>query len=181
MTIYYKKINLNIHQSTFELDNLKGNKLFEYGNNIGYFEIVDNEYLNSIFGNVFKIPPIKTFLVQAKSQIRPHKDNGSHSCLNYYIKPQGFVTNFWLPKENAKRLTDKRFNSATNKYEDVELGYDRNDLILVDTFTANENDTYLLNIGEIHSVEGVKKEEPRTMIQFQWDLKMDELVEKLEL
>ena len=101
--------------------------------------------------------------------------------MNYYIKPQGFVTNFWLPKENANRLTDKRFNSATNKYEDVELGYDRNDLILVDTFTANENDTYLLNIGEIHSVEGVKKEEPRTMIQFQWDLKMDELIEKLEL
>jgi hypothetical protein len=181
MTIYYKKVNLNIHQDTFDLDKIKGNKLFEYGNNIGFFKIVDNEYLNNIFSTAFKIPPVKTFLVQAKSQLRPHRDSGSHSCLNYYIKPQGFVTNFWLPKENAKRLTDKRFDVTTNKYVEVELGYNKNDLILVDTFTANKNDAYLLNIGEIHSVEGSIKKEPRTMIQFQWNLNMGELMKKLEL
>jgi hypothetical protein len=181
MTIYYKKINLNIPLQTFDLLKLKGNKLFEYGNNIGYFQIVDNTYLDSIFGNVFKIPPVKTFLVQAKARLRPHRDNGVSSCINYYIEPQGFVTNFWEPKENARRLTDEKFNSVTNKFEKVTLGYEKDDLILVDTFTANANEAYLLNIGKIHSIDGVKQEEPRTMLQFQWDISLEEMIERLEV
>ena len=180
MTIYHKKINLNIDRLDIDLNKLKGKKLTEYSNNIGYFKILDTDYLNSIFKNTFKIPPVEIFLVQAKSQITPHRDYRVVSCMNYYIKPEGYTTNFWIPKENARKIRGFRIDRQ-NKYEIVELSYEKDDLILVDTFTAKENDAYLLNIGEVHSVEGGKKASPRTLIQFQWNLTIDELIDKLEL
>ena len=177
MTTYYKKVNLNINHYDFEIDEIIGDKLFEYKDNLGYFQIKDDR-INKIFSNVFKIQPKQTFLVQAKSEINPHKDRGVHSCLNYYLRPGEFTTNFWIKKENVSPLgKDVYFNKTTNKYEP---GFDKNDLILVDSFTAHKNDTCILNIGEIHSVDGPKKEEPRTLIQFQWHMKIDELLSRLE-
>jgi hypothetical protein len=182
MTIYHKKINLNIDHIDIDLNKLKGDKLVEYSNNIGYFKILDNDYLDSIFGDAFKISPLEVYLVQAKSQITPHRDYRVVSCMNFYIKPQGYTTNFWIPKENARRVRGLRMdNRDKSKYEIVELSYHRDDLILVDTFTAKENEAYLLNIGEIHSVDGNKSTEPRILIQFQWNMSMDELIEKLDL
>ena len=180
MTIYHKKINLNIDHLDIDLNKLKGNKLMEYSNNIGHFKILDTDYLNGIFKNAFKIPPLEIFLVQAKSQISPHRDYRVVSCMNYYIKPEGYATNFWIPKPNARKIRGFRVDRQ-NKYEIVDLSYEKNDLLLVDTFTAKENDAYLLNIGEVHSVEGDKKANPRTLIQFQWNMTIDELIDKLEV
>jgi hypothetical protein len=187
MTIYYKKLELDIDHSAFDIDKLKGSKLFEYGNNLGYFNIPDKSYIDNIFKPFFKIPPVHTWLVQAKAELIPHVDNGVFSCLNYYIKPQNLVTKFWKPIENARRQKGLRKNSVNNSYEIIELAYVKEDLILVDTFTANANEAYLLNIGEIHSVERPNDSDettrfdfPRTMISFQWDLKIDDLIKKLE-
>jgi hypothetical protein len=185
MTTYYKKIEIDIDHSVFDVTKLKGDKLFEYGNNIGYFHIPNEDYINHIFKHMFKIPPTSTRLVQAKFELIPHIDNGSCSCLNYYILPQNMVTNFWKPKENAKKIKQARVDIVTKKVEIIELSYKKEDLILVDSFTAKANEAYLLNIEEIHSVENIDKNNtdkldyPRTLIQFQWDLKMDELIEKL--
>jgi len=186
MTTYYKKLDLDIDHLGFDITKLKGIKLTEYGNNIGYFSIPDQNYINNIFNPFFKIPPVTTRLVQAKFDLIPHVDNGACSCLNYYILPHNMVTNFWKPKENAKKIKVPRIDAVTKKLELIELSYVKEDLILVDSFKANPNEAYLLNIGEIHSVETVGQTNtnplnyPRTMIQFQWNLKMDELMEKLE-
>jgi hypothetical protein len=59
------------------------------------------------------------------------------------------------------------------------LGYVRADLTLVDTFTAIENEAYFLNTSEIHSVDGRLHNAKRTILQFQWDIPMDNLIEKL--
>jgi hypothetical protein len=186
MTIYYKKINLDIDHSLFNVEKLKGSKLFEYGNNLGYFSIPAENAINDIFNPLFKIPPVHTWLVQAKGLLIPHVDKGANSCLNYYIRPQNLVTKFWKPIENARREKGIRKNAITNSYEIVELAFVREDLTLMDTFTANENEAYILNIGEVHSVERQDGSTeigpfsfPRTMIQFQWYLTMDELMEKL--
>jgi hypothetical protein len=182
MTIYHKKINLNINHIDIDLNKLKGDKLVEYSSNLGYFKILDNDYLDSIFIDAFKIPPKEVFLMQANSQVSPHRDYRSVSCMNFYVKPQGYTTNFWIPKENARKIRGLRIDkSDKTKYEIIELRYHRDDLILADTFTAKENEAYLLNIGEIHSVDGAKSAEPRISIQFQWNMTIDELIEKLDL
>ena len=186
MTTYYKKIELDVDHSVFNIDKLKGDKLFEYGDNIGYFNIPDESYIHSIFSPLFKIPPLAIWLVQARAELIPHIDNGSTSCLNYYIRPNNLITKFWKPMENARKIKGLRKNAITKSYEVVELSYVKEDLILADTFTAGENEAYLLNTGEIHSVErpegNTQKgrfEFPRTMIQLQWNLDMDDLIEQL--
>lgn len=182
MTIYHKKINLNIDYIDIDLNKLKGNKLVEYSSSLGYFKILDHDYLNSIFRDAFKIPPQEVFLMQANSKINPHRDYRTVSCMNFYVKPQGYATNFWIPKENARKIRGLRIDkSDKSKYEIIELRYHRDDLILADTFTAQENEAYLLNTGEIHSVDGDKSTEPRIAIQFQWNMTIDELIAKLDL
>jgi len=184
MTIYYKKIDLPINHADFNIDEIRGEKLFEYGNNIGYFNLTNNA-IKEIFDPLFKVPPTTIRMVQAKAELDPHVDNGAYSCLNYYINPQNLTTKFWKPIENARRKKGIRFNQLTGTNEEVELAYIKEDLILVDSFAANKNDFYLMNIGEIHSVErdtplsSRKLPTPRTMIQFQWGLKMDELLHVL--
>jgi hypothetical protein len=178
MTTYYKKVNLNIGQD-LDLDKLKGQPLFDYGRTAWFFQIAELIYLNNIFEPVFKIPPTNTYLIQATAQLRPHRDDHNLTSMNYYIKPQGLVTNFWQPKENARRIKQIKYNSYNSEYETVELGYVRDDLILVDTFTATENEVYLLDTREIHSVDGSLHNAKRTILQFQWDIPMDDLIEKL--
>ena len=183
MTTYYKKVNLNIGQD-LDLDKLKGQMLFEYGYTpYGYtfvmFQIADLTYLNNIFASVFKIPPKYIHLVQVNAQIRPHIDDHTLTSMNYYIKPHGLATNFWQPKENARRLSQVKYNYGSSQYEATTLGYVRADLILVDTFTATENEAYFLNTREIHSVDGPLHNAKRTILQFQWDIPMDNLIEKL--
>jgi hypothetical protein len=182
MTIYHKKINLNIDYIDIDLNKLKGNKLVEYSSNLGYFKILDTDYLDSIFRDAFKIPPQEVFLMQANSKINPHRDYRTVSCMNFYVKPQGYTTNFWIPKENARKIRGLRIDkSDKSNYEIIELRYHRDDLILADTFTAQENEAYFLNTGEIHSVDGDKSTEPRIAIQFQWNMTIDELIGKLDL
>jgi len=182
MTIYHKKINLNINYIDIDLNKLRGNKLVEYSSNLVYFKILDTDYLDSIFRDAFKIPPQEVFLMQSNSKIAPHKDYRTVSCMNFYVKPQGYTTNFWIPKENYRKIRGLRIDkNDKSKYEIIELRYHRDDLILADTFTAQENEAYLLNTGEIHSVDGDKSTEPRIAIQFQWNMTIDELIEKLDL
>lgn len=178
MTIYFKKINLNIDNHNLDIRKLKGNKLFDYGA-ICYYDILDDEYYNDIFSGVFIVPPVKRFYVEAKDKLNPHRDNGAISCLNLYIGPQNYTTNFWEEKENARRISGHRYDPVTNKYTEVNLAYVRDDLNLVDSFTAQNNEAYLLNIGEIHSVDGDRQLLPRVMLQFQWNMTIEEMIEQL--
>lgn len=114
MTIYFKKINLSTDIPELDSSKLKGTKLFDYGA-ICYYDILDNEYYSSIFSNVFAIPPVKKFYVEARNSLNSHRDNGSISCLNLYIKPQGYVTSFWEAKENARRMKGQRYDHVTDR------------------------------------------------------------------
>lgn len=182
MTTYYKKLNLNINHLPIDIKKLKGELTFGYGDTLSYYHILDKEYLNSIFKNVFITPPRTIFFVESIIGVGPHQDAGIIGCLNYYITPNNFTTKFWLPKENARRRKGLRFNPITNKQEEVLLGYVKDDLILVDSFLAKDNEAYVFNNGEIHSVEAVnhiERTSSRTMVQFQWgnNVSVDKIME----
>lgn len=173
MTIYYKKINLPIdHSCIDDIEGLKDKLLIEYSKNLGYFTLKDVDIVKNTFFPFFKVHPKTIRLVQSKFYITPHVDNGFFCCLNYYIRPQNQTTRFWKPKENAVRVKGSKFNATTNSYEQIELAYARKDLDLVDSFNAEVNDIYFLNVGEVHSVgypENKAMPSPRTFIQFHWD------------
>jgi hypothetical protein len=175
MTIYFKKTTLDIDHSKICLD--KGKKLYHYSD-IYYYDIKDKSYLNSLF----LVPPTKMFIVLATSQLPPHIDAGpARGCLNYYIQPQLFKTIFWKPNENAKKIYHRRYCEEINDYKEIEIGYDPLGLTMVDSFVAETNDAYFLNIGQIHSVEFINKDDkpiPRIILQFQWDATLEEILEQ---
>jgi hypothetical protein len=179
MTVYFKKIDSSILPlPPLDPDSIKGEMKFHYGHP-RYFEIIDQAYLESLT-RVFKIPPVHYFLVEGHGHLLPHYDNGQDSCLNFYIRPGGYTTSFWKPKENAKKRVSSRYDAATDTTREVAIGYHYEDLILIDQFQAQDGEAYFLNIAEIHSVEGAAPEKPRAFIQLQWDMTMDELLTALD-
>ena len=177
--IYFKKIT-NLSLPVADPDAIKGELLFHYGNS-RYYEIIDKSYRDTI-ATAFPVAPKKIFLAELIGPLRPHIDNGISCSLNYYLNPNGYITNFWDPIKNAKRLKSKRYDKATDSYSDVELGYKQDDLVLRYSFTAEAGDIYLLNNSKVHSVTHheitFSPRDIRLFIQCQWnnDINIDELL-----
>ena len=178
MTTYYKKLDAGFLPPPADPDKIKGELAFHYGY-IKYYKITDREYLKSLHYS-FKIPPTGIFLSEGHGPLEPHFDNGQRASINYYMRTGGYTTSFWVPQENAKKRISKRYDHATNSYVDGKLGYMRENLIFADSFVAKDGEAYVLNVEQIHSVEGEKPTLPRAFIQMQWDFSMDELLEKLD-
>ncbi len=177
--MYFKKVDLKISADAIDVFKLKGEHRCSFPG-IKHFEILDRTYFDSIFNFNFNILPINIFFVHIHSPLGPHTDYEQFACLNYYINSSDAKTCFWEPKENAVRVTNDRYDVSTNTVEKVEQLYKYKDLIMVDSFVANNNDSYFLNISKIHSVEFTKPV-ARTAIQFQWDnsISYEELINKL--
>ena len=90
----------------------------------------------------------------------PHRDHGGFVCINYYLETDGGATKFWTAKPGA-RATKARGQYTANKYQ-IE------DLTEECKFVAIPNSCYLLNIGEVHTVE-VKKGLVRKIMQLTFD------------
>jgi hypothetical protein len=179
MTTYYKKLDAGFLPPTIDTNEIKDHLLFHYGY-ARYYKISNKDYLKSL-SDSFKISPKRIYLSEGHGPLLPHIDNGQRSCINYYMHTGNYTTSFWIPRENAKRRKSSRYCANTNSYKEVELRYLHEDLILVDSFIAKDGEAYILNIEQIHSVEGKKPELPRSFIQFQWDFSMDELLEILNI
>jgi hypothetical protein len=181
MKTYFKKLDSAMMPPPVDPDSIKGDLIFHYGN-IRYFAVTDQSYVAAI-NQSFKIPPTQIFLVEGHGELNAHRDNGVHSCINYYLRPGGYKTSFWEPIENARRIKAKKYDKKTDTYIDVELAYVPEDIVLMDSFVAEDNDLYLLNIGEVHSVTGEKPKKPRAMVQLQWhhSTTVEDLIEKLKI
>jgi len=179
MTTYFKKIT-SLSLPTADPDAVKGELLMHYGYS-RYYKVADNSFHDAV-SNSFIVPPKEIFLVEAIGPLRCHRDNGVTSCLNYYLRPSGYITEFWEPIENARRLGAKRYDKTTDTYKDVLLGYERDDCILKDSFVAEAGDVYILDISKVHSVTHPSApNDPRSFIQCQWKVSIDELLKMLEI
>lgn len=62
------------------------------------------------------------------------------------------------------------------------LGYERDDCILKDSFVAEAGDVYILDISKVHSVtHHDSPNDPRSFIQCQWNVNINELLKMLEI
>jgi hypothetical protein len=179
MTTYFKKIT-NLSLPTADPDSVKGDLLTHFGRN-RYYNISDKSFYNAI-ANSFSVPPKQIFLGEVLGPLNCHIDYGVSSCLNYYLRPAEYITEFWEPIENARRIRAKRYDKATDTYKDVLLGYERDDCILKDSFVAEAGDVYILDISKVHSVTHPSApNDPRSFIQCQWKVSIDELLKMLEI
>lgn len=78
-------------------------------------------------------------------RIPPHTDSGIEAIVNFYIKTDRCITQFYKFKtDNAKTM---QIENQTDGFI-----YDVNDLDETNSFIAEDGDAYLLNVSKPHSV-----------------------------
>lgn len=179
MTVYFKQIDFSLGSN---LDNIRGDILFKYGA-IVYYAIKNNNVLEEIYNKFVYNRPTQIFYVEVKSFLNPHVDQGAHSCFNYYLRSNHDITKFWVKKNNdATARNSVRFDEIDKTSIIYKNKYFSKDLTLVDEFVADNNSSYILNIGQIHSVDKMNFSNnlPRTIIQMQWDCDIYKLMDIIQ-
>jgi hypothetical protein len=102
-----------------------------------------------------------------------HRDHGGFVCINYYLVTDGDRTIYYTEKSNATP-----FYAVNQKTANL---YNPEDLVEQCSFKALPNDCYLLNIGEIHTVDIGNKDAVRKAIQltFNPDITYNMVLEQL--
>lgn len=154
----FKKINVNM-PTDFDSFKLKGEKQISYGGSLSYYHIKDREYFSNIFPSLCKIPPATIFYVEIIGNIKPHRDHNVSCCINYYFTSNNSTTYFYKHIENTAPWVFPGKKTA-NIYASASVE-------CVDKFKSDDNETYLLNVSEIHSVN-TKSSGVRRFITWQW-------------
>lgn len=102
--------------------------------------------------------------------ILPHTDSDISTVINYYIKGSDAITHFWKLKPNMQNKALKLENQTDGSIynvDDLEHNY---------SFKAKDNEFWILNVKEIHSVLGAKN--TRMAFCFQSQLSYNEVLNK---
>jgi hypothetical protein len=102
------------------------------------------------------------YLVINSEEVLPHTDSDIKVSINVYLKPSSFTTFFYKKKhDDIKTIKIKNQTDGGT--------FDYNDLILQNSFVAETNDMWVLNVSEIHSVRSLNlgKKETREMLVIQ--------------
>jgi hypothetical protein len=83
--------------------------------------------------------------VEVNTRIPPHTDSGILSTINFYIRPDKYLTQFY--KFKSENLTKTQVENQTNGYL-----FKLDELETVNSFIAEPNDAYLLDVTKPHSV-----------------------------
>jgi hypothetical protein len=125
---------------------------------IRFGEVIDNEfkgieYLGLDFdqSQIFSYLPERyrtdfaIHLMRINKEIPPHTDTGILASLNFYIKTQDCKTLFY-----KKRVENPRTIQIKNQVDG--FIFDEADLIKTESFIATDNDVFLLDVSQPHSV-----------------------------
>jgi hypothetical protein len=194
MNNYYKKLNL----VTPNLDVVKGKVVDRYGSFWGkdFMGISYNKYFFKNEESQRKYLEIQKLIPEDKkgwftssfltinSPILPHVDWNTNTTINFYTQTSGWKTTFHTEKDGAEDRShdfgkaggyDLNENNAIPRKNTKQKVYMWDDVNDVCSFTAKENEVYILNVNELHSVTG--GEGLRNAVCLQTILPFDEVVD----
>lgn len=160
----FRVISLNHEYGIYQ------NNVF-YG--IRYFNLdttVEEFYLNHLFPSNLA-SKFRAFLMLINhDEITPHTDSDIQCVINYYIQSSNAITDFW---QHTPHTTSTQLPQQSNGHV-----YNKDELTKYFSFTARDNDLWLLNVREIHSVSHSK--DKRVAICFQTDIPYIEMLNHVE-
>ena len=166
MNTYFQKLNFSIDPGILNFADFKGDFYFGYecnGSRLDYYYIRNDLKLlvRQLFSKIADVSPSQFKFVEitgATGTVDPHRDYDLLCSVNYYFKAGGATTFWYKAKEHAVEQISTEY---------LYQAYNHNDIELSDKFTAKNNECYLLNNAEIHSVSAGN--ETRQFIQIQYD------------
>ena len=174
MNQFYEKLNFKLPEQ-INFESLKGDLYHQYtGDTYLRYSYIDNSlkfYVKSLFSNFTDIAPctIRYVEIIGDTLIAPHKDYGLACSVNYYFKTASAKTVWFNEKLNAVPTISNSEKSHVYNYSD---------LIIADQFVAQDNECYLLNTSQIHSVLKSNNQQ-RQFIQIQYNLDYDIIKERV--
>lgn len=176
---YFKQVENFIPNNGLVLENLKiGRFIQKFISNdtlLEYFEIADVGKILSLHTRTFcKIPPTYVIFSQITGigSLEPHKDHGPQVSLNYYIEAGIDKTIFYQKKDEHLQGTYYPGKEEANIYESK-------DLLPITEFVSSSNESYLLNVSKIHSVQKLTNHK-RIFLTYAWhDNTYEEVLENL--
>ncbi len=179
----FKKIPLSLPD--LDLNRIRGPFQEGYGPFFHSFNILDHEYLDSLVCKQlrFHIAPITCSFTVVTFRGTPdaHTD-ASMTALNYYIKSSQAQTKFYRALDpNARLVVPQRLGVGVG-HDSGTFMYTDNNLVEVDSFTANDHEAYLLNVHEIHKVIKEPLTPHRTMIRWLWPhVPFEQVLDSIEI
>lgn len=86
-------------------------------------------------------------VMQINDQIPPHTDSKVKCVINFYLSPGDYVTKFWKITNNDPTKTSQVENQTNGRL----FEYDA--LEYLSEFVADQNEAYILDVTQPHSVE----------------------------
>jgi len=144
MNCLFQKINLSL--PNFSIEQLKGDILVEHlhpitNQGVSVYKIADSKVLELLT----QLAPIANPVIsynEIYGDLEPHRDFGGTCVINYYIDTNDADTIFYTSAQNASTAI---FNHGAEIHT-------RNNCTEIARFTAEANSSWILNIGELHSV-----------------------------
>jgi hypothetical protein len=143
----FVKLNKNIVVKSYtQLE-----EVVNYSKTIKYYKVKVDEF------DVFNIIPEKyrskfsLLLMRVTGMILPHTDSGILCTINVYTKPDNCITNFYNFKSN-QNIKEFKIQNQTNGSL-----YNRAQLDLFGSFSAAEDEVWLLDVTKPHSVNSNSK------------------------
>jgi len=143
--------NLGLLDIDIDLDSLKGTLSNKYPGTVPGMELC-YYYVNNYKLFYEKLPMFLKLLpdiiliaeINGPGYLGAHRDHGTNCVLNWYVESNSDRTLFYKEKPDANPYIAPGETSANI--------YDIDDIEIVDEFIAKDNELYLLNVSEIHSV-----------------------------
>ena len=119
----------------------------DFDNKMDIMNVIPREYHKCFYMTIMRI----------NTEIPPHTDSGIKSTINFYIKPNDCLTQFY------KFKTDR---PKTYQVENQSDGFvfSENDLQKVDSFVAKATESWVLDVTQPHSVIPQSRFEERLAI-----------------
>jgi hypothetical protein len=148
--------NLGLLDIDIDLGSLKGTLSNKYpgtepGMELRYYYVNNYKLFYEKLPMFIKLLPdiILIAEINGPGHLGAHRDHGTKCVLNWYVESNNDRTFFYKEKLNAKPFVAEG--------ETVANIYSLDEVEIVDTFTAKDNEMYLLNVSEIHSVLSTNK------------------------
>ena len=174
MNHFYEKLNFKL-TSLVDFESLRGDLHHQYSGDTylkySYINNTSKSYVRSLFSIFTNIAPcaVRYVDIVGETLIEPHKDYGLACAVNYYFKTASATTIWFNEKPDAVPAISNSEKSHVYNYSD---------LIIADQFVAQDDECYLLNTSQIHSVLKSNNQR-RQFIQIQYDLDYTVIRERL--
>ena len=182
--MYYQQIELKSFPK-FDIDKIKGEELFTYGEIkeetgvVRSYWLKDDHYITNIISKLFYFDILPDWIGYLEIEgigAPPHVDDHK-TGLNLIIDDADSVTCFWKKDDNEQHEVLGTLDADSN----ISKYYDITKCIKLGEFKANRESAWLYDLKTIHSVHRPNDNRIRKFISIRWQQEFEVIIKSIQI